>query len=191
MELLEFIISDEDFMDGIHAISLVDIPATGKNWIMLSEHKKVELKTVDEEKRIIMGVALTANKPIYRNQDGKEFNMFFAPKTVRRASELYLQKGNQSNTTLDHETNIDGVSIVESWIVEDKAKDKSALYKLGADVDDWVVSMKVENEEIWNNFVKTGEVKGFSIEAFFTQLSEQIKPLSDDEAIEQIKQIIN
>jgi hypothetical protein len=34
-------------------------------------------------------------------------------------------------------------------------------------VGTWMGTFKVDNEDIWNNYVKTGEVKGFSIEGLF------------------------
>lgn len=190
MELIEFIINDDDYMDGIHAISLVDLPATGQNFVALRE--QVKLKTVDSEKQILMGAALVPDIPIYRNMDGKEFNMFFKSETVRKASELYLKAGNQAKTTLGHETNIEGATIVESWIVEDKEKDKSAIYGFDIPVGTWMVSMKIDNKDIWDNFVKSGEVKGFSIEAFFTPKKEtNLKTdISDEELINILKTII-
>jgi hypothetical protein len=56
---------------------------------------------------------------------------------------------------------------VESWIIEDEQKDKSRIYGLEMPVGTWMVSMKVNNDDVWNNYVKTGKVKGFSIEGFF------------------------
>jgi hypothetical protein len=76
-------------------------------------------------------------------------------------------RGNQNNSTLEHEAEIHGLSVVESWIIEDADKDKSRLYGLNMPVGTWMVSVKVNNEDVWNNFVKTGAVKGFSIEGYF------------------------
>jgi len=39
----------------------------------------------------------------------------------------------------------------------------------------WMVSVKVNNEEVWEEFVKTGRVKGFSIEGYFTDNSIDLK----------------
>jgi hypothetical protein len=114
---------------------------------------------------------LIPDKPIYRNQDGEEFYCYFSQNTVRRASELYLTRGNQNNATLEHEFNIHGLSLVETWIKEDMVNDKSALYGLNDPVGTWMVTMKVANDQIWNEYVKTGLVKGFSIEGFFAENS--------------------
>ena len=80
--------------------------------------------------------------------------------------ELYFKNGNQANATLEHEHKINGLHLVESWIVEGE-QDKSRMYGLDVPVGTWMVSMKVENDAIWEKFVKEGAVKGFSIEGYF------------------------
>jgi hypothetical protein len=49
------------------------------------------------------------------------------------------------------------------------------LYELNLPVGTWVGSIKVENEEVWNDYIKTGIVKGFSIEGYF---ADKLQPLS-------------
>ena len=151
-------------MYGIDAISLVDKPAIELDFIALKE-QHVQFATADEDKRVLIGAALVPDKPIYRRNGEDEFYVYFSQATIRRASELYLKHGNQSNHTLEHEHNIQGLTMVESWIVEDKKKDKSALYNMDVPVGTWMVAVKVDNEAIWQEYVKEGLVKGFSIEA--------------------------
>ena len=67
--------------DGVFAISLVENPAIEENWVHLSSYQ-IDLKVVDEEKRIVVGYALIPDKRIYRNQNGKEFNIFFSAEIV-------------------------------------------------------------------------------------------------------------
>ena len=71
LEDIELKIENEN-EDGVFAISLVDRPAIQENFIALSEHK-IELKVVDEDKRILVGLALVPNKKIYRNVNGLFF----------------------------------------------------------------------------------------------------------------------
>ena len=171
MKLFEMKLDEEAIANGVSAISLVESPAIESDFIALKKEDiaKIEFATVDQEKRIVMGAVLIPEKPILRlDEQGEPFHIFFAKETIRKASELYLQRGLQSSATLEHEINIQGITLVESWIVEDKNLDKSQLYKLDAPVGSWVVSMKVANDEIWNGYVKNGKVKGFSIEGFFT-----------------------
>ena len=170
MRIVELILDEDQLAHGIDAISIVSAPAIESNFIALKKHN-VKFATLDADKRILMGPALIPDKPIYRNQDGEEFYCYFSQNTVRRASELYLTRGNQNNATLEHEFNIHGLSLVETWIKEDMVNDKSALYGLNDPVGTWMVTMKVANDQIWNEYVKTGLVKGFSIEGFFAENS--------------------
>ena len=114
-----------------------------------------------------MGPALIPNKKIFRKFDEQEYYIYFSEDTVKKASELFLTKGNQNNSTLEHEIKLNGLSVVESWIIEDEKQDKSNKYGFNLPVGTWMVSMKVNNDDVWNNYVKSGKVKGFSIEGHF------------------------
>ena len=103
--------------------------------------------------------------------------------TIEKASQLYLKRGNQAKATLEHQINLAGLTLVESWIKVDMEKDKSAAYGLNDVVGTWYVAMKVDNDEIWNEYVKTGRVKGFSIEGFFADKSTEMAKMSKDEVI--------
>lgn len=181
MEVFELFIDEESLESGIQAISIVENPAIEEDFVALKS-QKIELAEVDNEKRILMGPALIPNKKIYRrNELGGEYEIFFSEDTVRKASQLFLSRGNQNNSTLEHEYALKGMSVVESWIVEDEKKDKSAFYNLNMSKGTWMVSVKVNNDEIWNEFVKTGKVKGFSIEGYFTDNADRPKEDVEEE----------
>ncbi len=169
LDLIELFIDESNDLDGVEAISIVEDPAIMSDFIALSKHKeRIKFSEVDKEKKILMGPALIPNRKIYRRIDEYEYNVFLSEQTVRKASELYMKNFNQKNSTLEHREIIEGLTVVESWIVEDSQKDKSALYGLDAPKGTWMTSIKVDNDDIWNDYVKTGKVKGFSIEAFFS-----------------------
>ena len=151
---------------GVFAISLVHSPATEEFFVAMSKQDKlVTLAKVDEEKRILMGLVLQPNQLIYRvDEDGNEFEMFFSEQTIRDFSQNFFQSGFQLNSKLEHDTPIDGVTFTESWLVADPKKDKSAAFGLEYPEGSWLVSMKVDNDDIWNNYIKTGELRGFSID---------------------------
>jgi len=152
--------------EGVYAISLVEDPAMEGLFIALSK-QKIELKTVDEEQRILMGLVLEPDKPIYRNQGGEEFNIVFNSQTIKDLSYNFFKSGFQLNSTIEHEgENLNGVSFVESWIVEDPKIDKSANFGLSYPKGSWIATMKVDNNEVWENYIKTGKVQGFSVDAF-------------------------
>jgi len=139
-----------------------------------------------------MGAALVPNKQIYRKNGDKEFYIYFSEETVRKASELFLMRANQNNATLEHEKKmLDGMSVVESWIIEDEKTDKSRLYNFNLPKGTWMISMKVNNDDIWNK-VKAGEVKGFSIEGYFVDKYEMsLQETEEQEIIEKLKDLIN
>jgi hypothetical protein len=175
MEVFELFIDDSGENNGIQAISIVEQPAIESDFVALKAHK-IEMAEINAEKRILMGPALIPNKQIYRkNNKGDEYYIFFSEDTVRKASQLFLSNGNQNNSTLEHEYQLKGMSVVESWIVEDEGQDKSAIYNLNVPKGTWMVSVKVNNDEVWEEFVKTGKVKGFSIEGYFSDNSDRPK----------------
>lgn len=191
MRIIELIIDEEAMLSGIEAISIVDRPAIEEKFIALSKEDKVELAKVDEEKRVLMGAALIPNKNIYRQNEDEEYYIFFSDDTVRQASELFLMRGNQNKSTLEHQADLHGLSVVESWIIEDETHDKSRKYGMNLPVGTWMVSMKVNNDEVWEDYVKTGKVSGFSIEGYFTDRVEmsQDDELNSPEAISLLEEI--
>jgi hypothetical protein len=189
LETIYLDIDEENIQDGIDAISLVKFPAIEENWVALNEHK-VELKTIDEDKRIVIGLALIPEKDIYRRNGDYEYNIRFSKDTVRKASELYFKKLKNNNATLEHQEKTDGVTTIESWIVENPKIDKSALYNLNATEGSWVVVMKIYNDEVWAD-VKNGTYLGLSIEGYFSEKAElNLQESKDLELIEKIKQIL-
>ncbi len=171
MKIVELIL-DEDSEMGIEAISVVESPAIEEDFVALKS-QEFKLAEVDKERRILMGALLIPNKPIYRRSGDDEYYIYFSKETVLKASQMYLMQGNQNNSTLEHQYKIQGLTLVESWLVEDKVHDKSVKYGMDLPLGTWVGSVKVNNDKIWNEFVKTGKVKGFSIEGYFADKMER------------------
>jgi len=191
MDIIELVINEEEELSGIDAISVVESPAIEEDFIALKKQHELKLAEVDAEKRILMGAALVPDKPIYRRNGEHEFYIYFSKDTINKASQLFLKKGKQSKATLEHtETYLSGMTVVESWIVEDKKQDKSAKYGFDVPVGTWMVSMKVDNDEVWDK-VKLGEIKGFSIEGFFADKLEKKQDPKLTEEQKLIKQILN
>ena len=186
LETIELFIEDEGD-GGISAISFVESPAIEENFIALNKHK-VEMKTIDEDKRLVIGLALVPNKLIYRRNRGFEYNITFSDQTVRKASEKYLKSMKLHNTTVAHETEVEGVFLTESWIVEDPKQDKTALYGLDAPKGSWAVSMRVDNDDLWKR-IKSGDYLGFSIEGMFTESEEFSK--EELAIIKELNELIN
>lgn len=184
MQIFELVIDGK--ADGIDAISVVDRPAIEENFIALKEQHEIKLAEVDNEQRILMGAALVPDKQIYRKNGKEEFYVYFSKETIKKASELFMINGNQNNATLMHDKKINDMSVVESWIIDDEVNDKSVKYGFSLPVGTWMISMKCNNDEIWNK-VKAGEIKGFSIEGYFADKAEFN---SDREIYEQLKKLL-
>jgi hypothetical protein len=189
LDTIELFIDESREEDGIEAISLVESPAIEENFIALSKHK-VEFKTIDSDKRIIVGLALVPDKLIYRRRGDYEYNIVFSKDTVRKASELYLKRLKINNATLEHDDQMtSGVSVIESWIVEDPNKDKTALYGLNAVQGAWAVTMKIDNDEVWED-VKAGKYLGLSIEGMFSDNVEDVEEVEASNVLEEIKKLL-
>ena len=194
MKIIELILDEDQDDIGVEAISIVESPAIESDFVAL-KNQEIKLAEVDKEKKILMGALLIPNKPIYRNGSEGEYYIYFSKDTIVKASQMFLQKGNQSNSTLEHAEPLSGLTLVESWIVEDKAKDKTALYGLDVPVGTWMGSVKVNNDEIWNEYVKSNKVKGFSIEGYFADKmeapKEKVEEQLSEELLSKIKSILN
>ena len=198
MDIVELFIDETDEVSGIEAISVVENPAIEENFIAL-KNQEFKLAEVDKEKRILMGAALIPNKPIYRQNGEQEYYIYFSKATVRKASELFFINGNQSNSTLEHQLELKGLTAVESWIVESE-QDKSRMYDLNVPMGTWMVSMKVNNDDVWKK-VKNQEIKGFSIEGYFAdKLERPNEPVKESKMskeevakakIEELKQLLS
>ncbi len=164
-------IFDEEHNTGVYGISLVQNPAMQGNFIALSKDEKlVKFKDANKEEKKVVGLVLEPNKPIYRNQGGEEYNIVFSENTIKNLSYNFFKQNFQKNSTIEHEdaNKIEGVTFVESWIVEDVKLDKQNIYGFSYPKGSWLAVLKIDNDEIWNSYVKTGEVKGFSIDGLLS-----------------------
>jgi len=160
---------------GVFGISLVSSPAMESEFIALNKQENnvmfdINLASVNEAEYTLLGVALIPDKPIYRNQGGEEFTLTFPKETIKDVAHNFIQMGYQTNSTLEHDTNVQGVSIVEAWLVKDPKNDTANAYGLPKDdivEGAWVVKMKCDNKEIYQDALEC-KIKGFSIEGLLT-----------------------
>lgn len=155
----------DDSVENVYAISLVGRPAMKGNLVRLSE-EEVKLSTISEERREVMGMVLEPNKVIQRSKsNGDVYGIVFSDDTVRKLSRGFFTQKNNDKSTIEHKGQfIEGVTFVESWI-KDKEVDKSNGYGYSYPLGTWLATMKIDNDEIWNNYVETGKVTGFSIDS--------------------------
>lgn len=194
MKVYELQLTDSDEA-GVTAISLVESPATEEYFIAFNKDpesldKLMQFQTIDEEKQIVMGAAMVPNKQIYRRVEDEEFFVFFTEDTIRRIAEKFFLDGKINSATVEHVDTLNGVTVIESWIVQDSEKDKSALYGFAYPAGTWVISMKINNPDIWN-MIKNNEIRGFSVEGIFTnQLIKNSSQMDIEKLSEQIVQKI-
>jgi len=163
-----FKVKYQEETDGdLYAISIVEDPANGFEFIAMSD--KVEIKLAsDKKKQILYGIVLRPEQKIYREfEDGTPFYLTFDKETIERFSQDFMSKGYQHNSTFNHETDmkLDDTTVVEQWIVMDKHNDKGSAIGLPVENGDWIIGMKLSDKS-WNEYVETGKAKGFSIDSF-------------------------
>lgn len=191
----------DDILGELRRISLVSQPAHEDDFLLFNQ-STMKFQTIDAEKRVLTGLSMRADINIpRRDANGDLYYGFFSQSTVRKAAEMFFKRGaNMNNTNLEHEFEIDGVYVFESWIVEDPLLDKAVCLGF-TDVrkGDWFVSMKIENDMVWNNYLKTGLIKGFSVEIratekdveIFTQMKDILmSDMSDDNKYETLLNLL-
>lgn len=172
---------DDNSITGVYAISLVSKPAIEKNFVALNKQEPIKFQ-VDADKRILTGPVLIPNQYIYRrNYDRGEYYVYMSEETINQIVEKFYRGGFNSNTTHQHTFPLFGNLVVESWIIKDPNIDKSVLLGFtDLPVGTWMVSIKIEDEIYWQDYIKTGELKGFSIEGIFAELDTNTKLLKDE-----------
>jgi hypothetical protein len=165
------LIEPDNQEEGVYGISLVEDPAVHYEFIAFNKQKEVlMLSTINDEKRIVTGVVLVPNMviPRYSEKTKTSYNLQFEEETILKLSQKFFTDGYQLNSNINHNPNdvINGLVFFESWLVLDPQNDKSkALGFTDLPKGTWMASAHIKNDETWAR-VKSGEVKGFSIEAF-------------------------
>jgi hypothetical protein len=202
-KLVELLIDETEDIFGIQAISLVANPAIERSWVALNKDNFISMAKIDEEKRTLIGVALMPEKqiPRYDAELAEEYLVFFSKQTIEKAQELFMNSLKNNKATVEHKKDVEGVSVIESWIKEDE-NDKSNLYGFqDVPIGSWFVKMKIYNDEVWQQ-VKENRLRGFSIEGFFVDSvvemqKQDILDLAEDcieceqkEVMEEIKSVL-
>ena len=193
-KIVELVIEENNEMLAIDAISLVSAPAIEQDFVYFGKEKhNLTFAKVDEEKRMLVSPALIPNKQIFRydpNTDS-EYYVYFSKDTVRQAAELYLKHNNHHKATHEHSERVSGVLTTESWIIEDPKMDKSRLYGYDLPKGSWMVSMSIQNDDLWQK-IKDGELRGLSIEGYFIDKMQKMSETqpTDQEILEALNEII-
>ena len=180
MKLYDISIDPTDFETGLNAISLVEYPAVEVDFLAFAKDESAVLQFADEERHIITGIALLADTPIYRiAPDGTEYYVRFTKDCIRQLVEKYFKFGLTNSVNIEHKDNqfVDGVTMLESYII-DKERGICPSEFTSAPDGSWVVSYKVSNLDVWNK-IKSGEVKGFSVQGLFRIIETKLEMSSN------------
>lgn len=159
---------------GVNAVSLVDYPAIEDDFIALKVDE-VKMAAVNDERRIVYGALLIPDKEIMRvdKKTGEEYFVVFPRDVIEAVAHKFMRTNSHHSATVMHEAAVTGCVMVESWIKEG-AEDKSIALGLTAQPDGtWYGGMKIDNDQMWEE-VKQGNLRGFSIEGFFRDMSEKL-----------------
>lgn len=200
LKSIELTIADDEEL-GCSAIALVNQPAIEVDFLKFHNPINISFAKVDADKQIVTGPAMIPDKLIYRYnpKTNEEFNVWFSKETVEAISQKFLKEMRQSNVNLEHQDTLSDITVIESWIVKDPEVDKAKSLGYSVPENTWMISMKIENSDVWNQLVKTEKVKGFSIEGYFidkfaaqtaVEEPEETEDITDDDLFELLVDIL-
>ena len=162
--------NEEAFVD---AIAFVDKPAIESNFLAFSEQKELSF-SLDNEKMELIGAAMIPNLKIFRkDESGNGYEVFFSKDTIRKTAQIFFSKGFQGNLNISHSATPANSYVFQSYIV-DNEKGINSPSSIDAPDGSWVIGVKVQDEAVWND-IKSGKVKGFSVEGLFNLTPAKIK----------------
>lgn len=176
----EMVINPEENSEvEVSFVALVDKPAIEKNFLAFKD--QTLQFAINDEKRIISGPAMIANQLIYRKDAQGEYNVFFSPETIRDIAIKFFKKGYQKNLNLFHDPSLslEGVTIFESFVTDSSRGIQPMKGFEDTPEGTLFLSAKVDNDDVWAK-IKSGEVKGFSVEGIFSFLKMSNGPLESN-----------
>ena len=176
---------------GVFRMSTVETPATKTELVMFDNETKL-MEFQDDEKQIVYSVAMRPNMDIKRKSvNGEEAMVFYSEETVSDLQQNFFKNNNHNGVTINHDKNIrNDIYAFESWIVADPLKDKATLLGMSVEKGDWVLGQKVDNQDVWND-IKSGKLKGFSIEAHLEPVLTQNEiNMTQEELDTRIKEVL-
>jgi hypothetical protein len=188
---------NDDLDSGVDYIALVDDPAIQRQFMAFKSQSppRLQFLATNTDQQIVSGPLMVADMCIFRDDPihGKHL-VYFDAQTIKQIILRFFQKGLTSNINLMHipDAKPDGIYMFESFII-DSSKGITTPKGFEALPDgSWFGSFKIDNADVWNHFIKTGEFKGFSVEGFFSYQPEISKEeMSEGIAMQQVKEIMN
>lgn len=166
-------INDED-ETGLDAISLVQHPAIGVDFLCFKEDvKKIDF-SADEDKHILTAVALRADHPIYRRNGDYEYWIVFTKDVIRKLVTKYAKNNLFNSVNIEHNdySFVKSAYMIESYIVD---KARGIVPSEFKDIEDgsWIVSYYIDDESLWNVVKNTDALNGLSVQGLFKLVDKQ------------------
>ena len=174
---------------GIDRISLVNNPAVDAYFVSFSKDKIQQMFATNEEQKMITGVVMRCDYPIYRNDEHLgEYYINFSADVIKQMAQKLLRDNNQNNVNIEHMFNsdVEGVEMVELFI-KDRNKGKNPTGFEDINDGSLFATFKVDNQDIWQQ-IKNGTFKGYSLEGFFNYV---IPDNNTDEVVEDEEKLID
>ena len=163
------------------------------------EELKVELEHLKTVRRKEIAEALEYARSLGDLSENAEYQEARDMQSAIEERITYLEKTIKEAKIVDEKKKGDVVGLGSAVTIQkDKEKDKSRLYNMNVPVGTWMGTVKVNNDEVWNEYVKTNKVKGFSIEGYFAdkmegpnESVEEKMEIENSKLLESIKEILN
>jgi hypothetical protein len=166
---------------------------TGINWAadkLQSIRNEMSFSVFSMEEKMVVGPAMVPDKMIIRRNEitGEVYYVYFTAETIKKLQQKYMLEKLLDKTNIEHGRRfLNGVSVVESWIVDDPAKDKQQVFGMDYPAGTWMISMKIDDDAIWQK-VKDGKLNGFSVQGYFLEKAKFNK--DNTKVIDEIKDIL-
>jgi len=186
LPIYTLVLKDNVEDSGVNYVALVDEPAIERNWFAFNKEFKFK---ADEERKIITGVLMIADLPIYRRSEKMgEFYVIFDKAQIEMMVQKFMRLGFQNNVNEQHDPSkiLEGVTMFESFIVDNQRGIKPPNGFENITEGSWFGSYKVDNEDVWAK-VKDGSFMGFSVEGMFDLVPQ--KPSLESEILKIIDSI--
>ena len=168
---------------GLTAISFVDMPAIEQMFVYQGKDKTEkyafgQILMANADKHEVISPILIPNQLILRiNENGEKYYVRWSKEVIEQVANYYIMNQYQNNFTFQHEwfdtgegnyedSFIKDVYMLEMWTIDDAKTDKAnKVYGYHLPEGTLMVRLKIHNRKLWAK-IKSGEVKGLSIEAF-------------------------
>ena len=130
-----------------------------------------------DEQQIVATPIMVPNKLIpRRDENGDKYYVYFTEETIKKIAYAFAKSKSADSINLEHdmESMVNDVYVAESWLIDEPKTDKSNMFGYDLPKGTWFGLFKIDNENFWNDYIKTGKVKGVSVEGYFVNKLTQL-----------------